>query len=237
MRIAAKNGVLAAALVVTGAGCACGQQAAPAAKASAANAPAAKKPAVKATIPVKFLFDYQGEGDANVERDPEFEPLLRKTLPQPKFFWYGTTLAKGIDTYLNVSTGRVTVDDGRYAEFTGCVAHMCDSTRGLLWVDTGSTPPYVLFAAEDQQGDPPTPGGANTDEVYIYGSRQLTADANHAIVFPDDFVKTFHKEMGETTFASATFVEPNGKQISIAQEQSLQLTQAAPTSGSTKGTP
>jgi hypothetical protein len=73
--------------------------------------------------------------------------------------------------------------------------------------------------------------------VYIYGSRQLTADANHAIVFPDDFVKTFHKEMGETTFASATFVEPSGKQISIAQEQSLQLTQAAPASGSTKGTP
>ncbi len=226
MRIANKGGIVAAPLlsviVLGGAGCAYGQQAAS---------------ATKANVSAKFLLEYQGQGDSDVRKDPQFEPLLRGTLPQPKFFAYGLTLMKAIPYYIGVGSGRVTVDDGRYAVVTGCVPHMCDTSEGLLWVDTQSAPPNVLFAAIDPTDDT-HPAKTATYELWIYGSRQLNADANHGIALPDDFVKQLEDFVGGWTVASATFVEPNSTQISLSPTRLLLLSQpnVSGQPGSSKGT-
>jgi len=220
MRICGKGGVLAAALMVAGAGagCACGQRA----------APPAKTPDAKAAVSAKFLLEYQSQGNGDVPNDPQFEPLLRRTLPQPKFFGYGLTLMKAIPYYLGVGTGRVTVDDGRYAVVTGCVPHMCDTSQGLLWVDTGSAPPNVLFAAIDPADDSQVAQDSTRYELWIYGSQTLRADAK-VVALPVDFMKQLQDFVGGRAVASATFVEPNSTHISLSPNQSLHLTQATGT--------
>lgn len=238
MSMAGKGGVvLVAALVAAGSGWACGQT-----PASTLNPGAAKtapaKAAPKASVPVKFLLEYQGQGDADVRNDPQFMTLLKRTLPQPKFFGYGLTLMKAIPYYIGVGSGRVTVDDGRYAVVTGCVPHMCDTSEGLLWVDTGSAPPEVLFAAIGPVDDT-QPASTATYELWIYGSKTLDADANHAAPLPADFMKQLDDFAGGRAIASATFVEPNSKQISLSPAQSLHLASSQPDSSravSSKGT-
>jgi len=222
-----KGRILAAALCVAGAGCACAQKA----------APAAKTPAAKPSVSAKFLLEYQSQGNGDVRKDSQFEPLLRRTLPQSKFFGWGLTLAKGIDTFLNVGTGLVTMDDGRYAVVTGCVAHMCNMDRGLLWVDTQSAPPNVLFVAIDPVDD--SQGDTGPYEVWIYGSQTLHADGDHLAPLPDDFMKQLEDFAGGPMIASATFVEPDSTHISLSPAQSLHLVPATTSGqpGSAKGTP
>ncbi len=88
--MAGRGGLFAVALVVAAAGGVCGQKPAPAEKAPAAKA------AAKASVPVKFLLEYQGQGDGDVRNDPQFVPLLDRALPQRQSFEYGMTLAKAI---------------------------------------------------------------------------------------------------------------------------------------------
>jgi hypothetical protein len=229
--MAGKGGVLAVALVAAAAGGVCGQKPAPAEKTPAAKA------AAKASVPVKFLLEYQGQGDSDVRNDPQFVPLLERALPQRQSFEYGMTLAKTIQYYLGVGSGRVTVDDGRYAVVTGCVPHLCDTSQGFLWVDTQSAPANVLFVAIDPMAGSQAEGSTASYHLWIFGSLLLHADSDHLDALPDDFIKTLQQEVGELPVASATFVEPNGAQIPLLPQQSLHLGQAAQSgqSGSLKG--
>jgi hypothetical protein len=208
--------------MVAGAGCACGQKVTPAAK---------------PTVPVKWLLEYQGEGDADVRNDPQFALLLQRTLPQRQYFESGMSLAKAIQYYLGVGTGRVTVDDGRYAMVTGCVPHMCDTSEGLLWVDTQSAPANVLFAALDPIAGTQVAGSTTTYHLWIFGSQLLHADFDHVDALPDDFVKALQENVGDRPVASVTFVEPSGIMIPLLPKQSLHLSQATEIdqSGSLKG--
>jgi len=210
MRLAGTYRVAVAVLMAAGASLACGQ----------------KLAAAKANLSAKWLLDYQGKGDADVRNDPQFAVLLTRTLPQRQFFVTGMTLTKAIEYYVGVGTGRVTVDDGRYATVMGCVPHMCNTNEGLLWVDTQSAQPEVLFAALDPMAG--TQGEADTTiwELWIFGSRLLHADFDHVDALPDDFMKQLRDWAGDRPLGAALFVEPNGMIIPLLPEQALHLSPA-----------
>jgi hypothetical protein len=220
MRVAAKCGVVAA-LMVAGASCAWAQK---------------KAPAATASVPTKWMLDYQGTGDANVLRDPQFAPLLTRMLPQHQVFEYGMTLTKVIEYYLDVGTGRVTVDEGRYATVTGCVPHLCNTDQGLLWVDTGSATPNVLFAAlQPMSGSQVQDDTTTAWELWIFGSQLLDVDFDHVGALPDDFMKRLKDWVGDAPVGSALFVEPNGVVVPLLPKQTLHLSEA--TENSSKGNP
>jgi hypothetical protein len=208
MRYCAKSRAIAVALAIVSVSYACGQ-----------------KPAGSATpgSSAQWMLSYQGQGDADVRKDPQFAPLLRSTLPQRQFFESKMTLAAAIQYYLGVGTGRVTVADGRYATVTGCVPHMCDESQGLLWVDTKSAGPNVLFAALDPISGTESEGSTTTYHLWIFGSQLLHADTDHVDALPDDFLKQLHSLVGGRPVSSAVFVEPSNIMVPLLPKQSLHL--------------
>ena len=210
MKIADTYRIAAAALMIASASCACGQKAA----------------VPKAGVSAKWLLDYQGNGDADVRNDPQFAALLTRALPQRQFFEGNMTLTKAAEYYMGVGTGRVTVDEGRYATVTGCVPHMCNTNEGLLWVDTQSARPQVLFAALDPIAGTQGEGGTTTWHLWIFGSQLLHADFDHVDALPDDFMKQLKDWAGDRPVASAIFVEPSGILIPLLPKESLHLSLA-----------
>ena len=181
----------------------------------------------RATLSTKWLLEYQGTGDADVRNDPQFAMLLTRTLPQHQFFIAGMTLTKAAEYYMGVGTGRVTVDDSRYATVTGCVPHMCNTDEGLLWADTQGAQPEVLFAALDPMAGTQGEGNTTIWELWIFGSQLLHADFDHVDALPEDFMKQLQDWAGDRPLGAALFVEPNGIIIPLLPKESLHLSPAA----------
>jgi hypothetical protein len=184
--------------------------------------------ATSSTPATKWLLEYAGDGDADVRRDPRFEALLTRTLPQHQFFVGDMTLAKAAKYYMGVGTGRVTVDHGRYAVVTGCVPHLCNDSGGLLWVDTQSTRPSLLFVALDPDAGTEVQGTASSYHLWIFGNELLSADTNHIGALPDDFLQALNGWVSGRKVTAAIFVEPKGMMIPLLPQPSLHLSLVEP---------
>ena len=104
---------------------------------------------------------------------------------------------------------------------------MCDTSQGLLWVDTQSAPANVFFVEIDPMAGSQAAGSTASYHLWIFGSLLLHADSDHVDALPDDFIKALQQEVGGVPVASATFVEPNGAQVPLLPQQALHLGQAA----------
>ena len=94
------------------------------------------------------------DGNENgLASDPRFRELLNKHLTAPQSFWNKgrEKLADVAVEFLSVP-GIARADDNRYLTATGCVPHFCPS-RGMLFIDIGSSHPLVVFAAIDWTRD------------------------------------------------------------------------------------
>jgi hypothetical protein len=216
MRNTSPSRIAVSALLLPGVSLACAQQAAPATSA-------------------KWMLAYQGDGDSDVRTDPRFAALLTRSLPQRQFFVANLTLAKAAAYYMGVGTGRVTLDQGRYAVVSGCVPHMCNEAGGLLWVDTQKASPAVLFTALDPDAGTEVGGTAASNHLWIFGSRLLSADSDRVEALPDDFLQALKDWVSARPISSAIFVEPNGMMIPLLPQPSLHLSQTA--HNSSKGSP
>jgi hypothetical protein len=108
--------------------------------------------------------------------DPRFQDFLKKHLSAPQAFWGNSTkpLADVATEFLGVP-GVARAESNRYFMATGCVPHFCPS-RGMLFVDIGSTHPLVVFAAIDWNRE-----SHNVEEdsaeytLWIFPDRSLAA--------------------------------------------------------------
>ena len=96
-----------------------------------------------------WLLEYQGAHN-NVGSDGRFLPFVSSALSQQQNVWLSSkarmqSLAGMIQTYLGRPI-RTQVTEGRYWSEIGCMPGSCNDL-GLLWADTGSPLPLVLFAA------------------------------------------------------------------------------------------
>lgn len=128
---------------------------------------------------LSWMFAYAQPAPAGQENalvhDPKFLPFLKQNLKAPQSFWTaGDSLPNTVQDFL-ATPGAATLTDNRYLAITGCVAHFCPS-RGLLWIDTGTSDPLVVFAAIDWIKD-----NRSTDQVdaayslWLFPSRNLSA--------------------------------------------------------------
>jgi hypothetical protein len=105
--------------------------------------------------------------------DPRFLPLLRASFPQRQWFWYdhGRLVSTDnlIDTFLGVSFGDPILDEGRYVTTDGCVPHVCDVDRGMLWIDTGVHPADTIFVATNLVGG----NGSAGFHLWMFSSTKL----------------------------------------------------------------
>ena len=153
--------------------------------------------------------------------DPRFNALLRSSLPQRQWFWYDhnrlVSTADLIHTFLGV-TGNTILDDNRYVTTDGCVQHLCDATWGMLWIDTASRPPALIFVGNTMVGgDEPT-----GEHLWLFTSSKL--DGQHlpppfllslrrwleAVDWPGEPGADRHRS--QPHFDLATTVQPSGAQ-------------------------
>jgi hypothetical protein len=112
--------------------------------------------------------------DGALSSDPRFGALIGHALPQQQSWWvngYGGTASvrSVISEFLGIP-GPIQLRDDRYVTITGCVPHDCTS-RGMLWVDTGTRPATVIFVGEDLVvGSGRAESGYH---LYLYASREL----------------------------------------------------------------
>ncbi len=108
----------------------------------------------------------QSDSKAPIQRqlsqEPRLMPVLRIAFPQRQWIWkdHGSfwSLPEVARAFLaSVNAGHSAwLDEDRYVSEEGCVPHDCFD-RGLLWIDTDSAAPVMIFAltqiAPAPQGD------------------------------------------------------------------------------------
>ena len=161
---------------------------------------------------------------ASLNWDSRFGALLKSSFHQRQWFWYDhNRLLSTVDlihTFLGV-TGDTILDDNRYVTTAGCVQHLCDATWGMLWIDTASYPPALIFVGNTMVG-----GGEPTGEhLWLFTSAKL--DWQH---LPPPFLLTLHRWLEAADwpgdpgvsnrrnlhFDLATIVQPSGIQEDIS---------------------
>ncbi|HTV08287.1 MAG TPA: hypothetical protein VMD97_04500 [Candidatus Aquilonibacter sp.] len=163
-----------------------------------------------------------GASKGDIKWDRRFLPLMRSSFPQHQWFWrdHGTftPLPQLVQVYLGVPGG-VRLDDNRYVTAVGCVPHAC-TTRGMLWIDTGTHPAKLIFVAEDfVDSNLAYKGPGNL--LWIFSSSQLNWQN-----FPSQFLSSLQQWqsdlmasdrkdgeawISEKGFLLANFVEPTGQ--------------------------
>ena len=116
--------------------------------------------------------------------------------------------------------GNVILDESRYVTLDGCLAHVCDADRGMLWIDTGADPADLIFAGIDLIGGK-TPDSES--HLWIFTSRNL--NWQHT---PAPFVSSLHRWLATIgtdpyfgtdgyhyKFAIVTIVQPNGVMVDL----------------------
>ncbi len=153
--------------------------------------------------------------------DPHFLALLRETLPQSESWWVNdyrghSSVTNAVLDFLG-GPGPTYFDDNRYLTITGCVPHVC-TTKGMLWIDTGTHPSTVVFIGEDF-----VVGGLKGEagyHVYLYTSRDLAtyyAGKRHIEIFAPEFLKSLARwhdasisKYDDQKIILVTSVWPNG---------------------------
>ncbi len=150
--------------------------------------------------------------------DTRFLPLLRSSFPQRQWFWYDhnrlVSTADLIRTFLGV-TGDAILDEHRYVTVDGCVQHVCDINRGMLWIDTAAHPANLIFVAINLVG-----GNSTNDDshVWLFSSGKLNwqhLPPSFAASLPR-WLNTIGASGYRATngyrfhFVLATIVQPNG---------------------------
>jgi hypothetical protein len=154
--------------------------------------------------------------------DPHFLALLRHSLPQSDSWWvngYGghSSVTNAVLAFLGIPEATF-FDDNRYLTATGCVPHVCTS-KGMLWIDTGTRPATMIFVGEDLVA-----GGQRGESgyhLYLYPSREITtyyAGKRHIEMFDPQFLKSLARwheasisRYDNQKIILATIVWPNGR--------------------------
>ncbi len=145
--------------------------------------------------------------------DPRLPELLRRALPQRESWWVNgragsTPVSSIVQEFIGVPK-ELSLDDDRYVTASGCVPHDC-TTHGMLWIDTGSVPAVVVFAATDDIQD----FTSSTVHLWLYGSETLNFEA-----LPHDFLISLDRwhtsiinpKYDPQHITVATLVQPNGR--------------------------
>ncbi len=119
--------------------------------------------------------------------DPRFNALLKSSFPQRQWFWYDhnrlVPTTDLIHTFLGV-TGNTILDDNRYVTTAGCVQHLCDAIWGMLWIDTASHPPALIFVGNTMVGGDQPAG----EHLWLFASSKL--NWQH---LPPPFLQSLHR--------------------------------------------
>ena len=152
--------------------------------------------------------------------DPRLPALLRRSLPQRESWWIhghaGSAAVSGIVQEFIGVPKELIVDEGRFVSASGCVPHIC-LLNGLLWIDTGTQPATVVFAAEDMIQDLTS----STDHLWIYCSQSSSCQA-----LPTDLLSSLTRwhdsivdpKYDPQTITLATLVQPNGRMQDLTYE-------------------
>ena len=171
--------------------------------------------------------------------DPRFNALLKGSFPQRQWFWYDhsrlVSTADLIRTFLGV-TGDAILDEHRYVTIDGCVQHVCDINRGMLWIDTNAQPAKSIFVAINLIGGK----GSNDDShVWLFSSAKLNwqhLPLSFASSLPR-WLNTIGAQGYRSTggyhfhFVLATIVQPSGIMEDISPDT---LPLGAPQTGATQ---
>lgn len=158
-------------------------------------------------------------GNRDIKWDPRFIPLMRSAFHQRQWFWFDhdhfTALPELIQIFIGVPGG-VTLDDDRYVTVTGCVPHACTDV-GMVWIDTGTHPATLIFAATQLVSDSVEHDGTPT-HLWLFASSQQ--NWQH---LPPDFSASLTRWLSTIAqpgyrgtngysfdFILATIVQPNG---------------------------
>lgn len=165
-----------------------------------------------------------GVGNENrISTDRRLHPLLQPSLHQKEWFFSEThnfmPVADIVSYFIGVP-GNAILDDGRYVTADGCVPHTCDILRGMLWVDTGTKPASLIFAATDPIDSADYAKHIYEDQFHLW----LFVSNNHRPVsaLPPEFLSSLKRwrEVNEANgykqdIALVTIVQPDGGQSDI----------------------
>ena len=167
-------------------------------------------------IPAKPLTDNSQGKESQLLNDPRFTTLLKSSFHQQQWFWFDhhrfTPVSELARLFLGVP-GSAILDEGRYLTADGCVPHACFD-RGLLWIDTGSDPATLLFAATQMIR---TADGGPDTHLWLFASRHVNFDD-----MPPDFLSSLERWHTNDTargypeeFTLVTLVQPSGEQVDV----------------------
>jgi hypothetical protein len=164
-----------------------------------------------------------GKGKENLlNNDPRFVSLLHSSLPQHQFFWHDrgkfTSLPTLVQTFLGVPDKAV-LEEQRYAVISGCVPHDCGD-RGMVWIDTQSTTPALIFVATDHvNGGAPTKG--SLVHLWMFSSTKLNWQQ-----FPPSFISSTSQWWSTTSkvwdkyfherVVIVSLVQPSGEIVTLS---------------------
>jgi hypothetical protein len=164
--------------------------------------------------------DVQGRENALLW-DARFLPLLRSSFPQHQWFWrdHGefTPLPDLIRTFMGVP-GSALLDKDRYVTASGCVPHDCGD-KGMLWIDTGSEPARLVFAATGIVNEGPQRASLPArDHLWLFCSRPLNWQK-----LPLELLSSIRRwndrtamAFGPQPFILVTIVQPTGEIVDLA---------------------
>jgi hypothetical protein len=116
--------------------------------------------------------------------------------------------------------GNAILDGDRYVTADGCVPHTCDILRGMLWIDTGTRPATVIFAATDTVDSVDYSKQIYEEQFHLW----LFDSNNHRPVssLPPAFLSSLKRwhQVNEANgykqdIALVTIVQPDGAQLDI----------------------
>jgi hypothetical protein len=105
-------------------------------------------PAAQTTTDLQWMLGYRGKNTNDLEGDNRFQAFLHQSLPDIRDtpLVDGPDLYEAVIGYLTGPPNNVIIDDNRYLSASSCTPFFCEA-KGLLWVDLGERPPFVVFAA------------------------------------------------------------------------------------------
>ena len=209
-------------LVATFAGCLALPLASP--KASTRATPQSDAAWVRTFAAPYTLSRHSGVGDgASLNWDPRFSALLASSFPQRQWFWFDhnrlVSTADLVHTFLG-ATGDTILDGNRYVTIDGCVRHVCDVNRGMLWIDAASHPADLIFVATNLIGG----DGPTGTHLWLFSSSRL--NWQH---LPPSFLTSLSRWLNiigkpgyngtagyRFHFVIATIVQPSGTQEDLS---------------------
>ena len=161
--------------------------------------------------------DGSSASDSDVRNNSKYLPFLKAYLTQETFFDAGRRpLWQVAEEFLGVGSGKVKIYDNKYAAIAGCVAHMCDTLQGFLWIDTAATNPRVYFAASTMIDDQGSGGDEKFFHLWIFANQTLKDDDNGNLEpLPAEFLGPLADWLGQLNVASVMFVGHVGEMIPL----------------------